>query len=325
MMTRLTHFLPPVRLVAVRTLLLALVAVSLGIASCSDVPGAGRVVVTVNSKPITYGDLMRELRARHGPGVLLDLVDEALVRQEARRRNLTLTAQEREAGLARAAARVGSMADLEFKLKQAGIPLEAYRAGIDTDLLLDKIALQEVKVTEAEVAAYYREHLNTFQRGPRVRARMMFFRDKTSAENILGVLHMPGADFAGLARELSEDEVTKPKGGDMGFFERGDYAGAISDAAFSLKPGEISGVIQSPDGYVILRVEDTRPAGPLTLEEVRRDLYVRLQGEKLQPARSDWLLKARKAAPMEIPDKTLREALKARLSHPKPIPVPGEL
>ena len=305
--------------------LLLAAAASLGIGSCGDVPDANRVVATVNGKPITYGQFVHELERSRGAAALMDLIDEILIRTEAERRKLTLTQQEKDAGLERAAARVGSMRDLEIQLQRRGIPMEAYRRQIETDLLLDKIALQETKVSDEEVLAYYKSHRDEFKRGPRVKARMMLFKDKSSAEAVLDALKDPGADFAGLASSLSEDDATKANGGDMGYFERNDYAPAISDAAFKLKPGQISGLIEGPDGWVILKVEDRKPAGPLPFAEVKEQIRQRLVHDKQQQVRDQWLLAARKKAKLTITDKELQEAVTALLGTVKPLPLPGQL
>ena len=131
-----------------QALAITLSIASLGIASCTETPDAGRVVATVNGEPITYGQLMDELERKHGPKALLKLVDEQLVADAAAQKGIALSQAERDAGLERAAARVGSMADLEARLKQSGIPMEAYRKEIDTETLMDRIAASEVKVTD---------------------------------------------------------------------------------------------------------------------------------------------------------------------------------
>jgi parvulin-like peptidyl-prolyl isomerase len=154
---------------------------------------------------------------------------------------------------------------------------------------------------------------------------MMLFRDKASAAAVLDALKQPGADFAGLAKGLSEDESTKGQGGDMGCFERADYAKVISDVAFSMKPGETSGLVQGPDGFVILRALDRKPAGPLGLDEVRGEIRQRLQSDQQQQVRNQWLVSARKAARLEIPDKKLKEGVQSRLETTKSMPMPGEL
>jgi len=308
-----------------QALAITLSIASLGIASCTETPDAGRVVATVNGEPITYGQLMDELERKHGPKALLKLVDEQLVADAAEQKRIALSQAERDAGLERAAARVGSMTDLEARLKQSGIPMEAYRKEIDTDTLMDRIAASEVKVTDDEVAQYYEKEKAQFQRGPRVKARLMLFRDKRSAEAVLEALQSPEADFAGLAKALSEDDATRDEGGDMGYFERGDYAVAISDAAFKLEPGKTSGIIEAPDGWVIIKVEDRKPAGPMDFDEVKQQIRQRLERERRPEAREKWLLAARKAAKLEIGRKDLKAAVEAQIKQVEPPPMPGEL
>lgn len=305
---------------------LAAALVLAGIASCGDGQDGSRVIVTVNGKPITYGELLDELQRKHGPIALLDLVDEAVIRAEAQRREIGVSPQELEVGLGRAAARVGSLADLRLKLERAGIPMESYERKIETDLMLDKIIAQQVEVGADEISAYYEANKDEFRRGPRVRARMiMLFGDRSNAEAVREALGDPEADFAGLAKSLSEDEATRDAGGDMGYFEKGDYAPEIAEVAFSLKPGEISDIIKAPDGWVILKVEDTAPAGPLSLEEVGEQIRHRLAREKQGELRGTWLLEARKQARLRVTNRDLREAVRARMETPRLPPLPGEL
>lgn len=305
---------------------LAAVLVLSGIASCGEGPDVSRVVVTVNGKPITYGELLDELQSKHGPIALLDLIDEAVIRAEAQRREITISPQQREVGLGRAAARVGSLADLRLKLERSGIPMEAYERKIETDLMLDRIIAQQVEVGAEEISAYYEANRDDFRRGPRVRARMiMLFGDRSNAEAVRDALSDPEADFAGLAKSLSEDEATRDAGGDMGYFERGDYAPEISEAAFNLKPGEISDIIKAPDGWVMLKVEETVAAGPLSLDEVQDQIRHRLARQKQEELRSTWLVDARKRARLRITNRDLREAVRARMETPVLPPLPGEL
>jgi foldase protein PrsA len=299
---------------------------TLGMASCGEqTTDAGRVVARVNGKDLTYGQLVERIEQTRGPSVLLDMIDQTLIQQEAQRRGLSLTENERQAGLDRAAARVGSMVDLKTRLRRSGIPLEAYQQKIEFDLLLDKIALQDAKVTDAEVTAFYREHRDEYRRGERVRARMMLFGDKGSAEAVAEALASPGADFAGLAKTLSEDSTTAGQGGDMGWIERDDYAKPITDAAFSLKPGATSGIIKAPDGWVILKVEARRAPGVVPLAEMKAQIRQRMQIERLEEVRMHWLTEARKAAKLDVRDPQLSSGVQAILDSVPPPPMPGEL
>lgn len=305
--------------------LVVLAAAPLGMASCGEVPDGSRVVARVNGKEITRGELLQEAEKLHGAEILLRLLDEQIIGNEAAKRGIALTPEEQKAGLDRAAARVGSMKDLEMQLQNAGIPLEAYQRKVDTDLLLDRIALEEAKVTDAEVEAYYDGHKKDFARGPRARARLMLFSDQASAEAVAEALKSPEADFAGLAKSLSEDGATASQGGDTGYFEEKDYAPAISHLAFDLPIGATSDVVKGPDGWVIVRVEDRKPAGVLGLDEVRDQIRQLLTRQKQEQVRGEWLVNARKAAQIKVRDRDLEAPVKALIEQ-QPLPaLPGQL
>ena len=79
------------------------------------------------------------------------------------------------------------------------------------------------------------------------------------AESLLVQLRH-GADFETLARRFSNDPGTKDRGGDLGWFRRGMMVQAFDRVAFSLRPGEISNVVESPFGYHIIKVDQVQPA-----------------------------------------------------------------
>lgn len=315
----------PARRAVAAGFMLLVALLPLGMASCGDDTDAGRVVASVNGEEITYGELLRELESRQGPIALMDLIDEAIIRQEAAKLGIALSEEDKRLGLERAAARVGSMADLKARLRETSIPLEAYQRNVETELLHDRIARAQVTVTDDEISRYYEANKKEFERGPRARARMMLFTDRGSAEAVAEVLKDPEADFAGLARSLSEDAATGPEGGDMGYFERDDYAPAISDAAFELEPGKLSGIIEVPDGWVILQVMDRKPAGPLALDEVKDQIRQRLMQDKQESVRGQWLVEARKDTKVRIRNRDLRKEFESRIEVLKSPPMPGQL
>ncbi len=86
---------------------------------------------------------------------------------------------------------------------------------------------------------------------------------------VLRKAQAPGADFAALAKEFSEDPGSKESGGDLGWFERGRMVKEFEEAVFAMQPGEVKGPVRSQFGYHIILLEGKRPARQKPLSEVR--------------------------------------------------------
>lgn len=301
--------------------LLAAVTLSF-LAACTPAEQDKRLVATINGQKITVGDLLTKLRRNRGPSVLVEMMDTRLVLAAAAQQGLEVDDDEMRVRLQRAISEVGSEADFEARLDTMKITREKFMERLRVDLLLDKLTRAEMRIHEQEVKDFYREHRREFRRGERVKARMMLFDSREDADTVHEALQQPGSDFAGLARALSTDPATKDRGGDMGYFERADYAGEISDVAFALEVGQLSAVFEAPDGYCILKVEDRKRADTQPLSEVAEEIRARIMVAKLPSARGEWILKVRQAASITIADQELREStLEVLLHAPPPQPV----
>ncbi len=100
--------------------------------------------------------------------------------------------------------------------------------------------------TQLEVEQYLSAHPDLNPRNYRVKAEEVLKRARA------------GENFDALARQYSEDETSKVRGGDIGWFGRGEMVKSFEDAAFSLKPGEISGVVESSFGYHVIKLDERR-------------------------------------------------------------------
>ena len=136
---------------------------------------------------------------------------------------------------------------------------------------LEKEVVGKIEVSDKDVELYYKMHSEEFGSPEMVRVRHILIsapktvsddekkKARAKAEEILKRIR-DGASFEKLAAEMSDDTGSKNKGGDIGFFQKGRMVPEFEKAAFSLKKGELSDVIETSFGYHILKLEDRKEA-----------------------------------------------------------------
>jgi parvulin-like peptidyl-prolyl isomerase len=127
--------------------------------------------------------------------------------------------------------------DLQIKLEQARILAQTYA---------QEQLTAKMKATDQEIDAYITQHPD-----------LDIKRLKTKGEDLLKRVRA-GEDFGKLAQEFSTDPGSKEKGGDLGWFTQGTMVPEFEKAAFALKPGEISDLVESPFGYHIIKLEERK-------------------------------------------------------------------
>ena len=143
--------------------------------------------------------------------------------------------------------------------------------------------LPEVTVSEEDLQKFYQRHLDRFDIQEKVRVAHIFFHvpanaddeaRATTLEKAKEVLNkaQSGEDFAALAKQYSEDPESAQTGGELGQFGRGSLNPNLERAAFALKNGEISNLVQTTVGYHILKVLDHTQAALRPLEEVKAEV-----------------------------------------------------
>lgn len=146
--------------------------------------------------------------------------------------------------------------------------------------------------TDEEISSWYDAHVaDRFTRQAEVRARHVLVKVDEDADaatreaarkKIEGLRKQvqDGASFEKVAREHSEDLGTAAQGGELGFFSRGRMVKPFEDAVFSLKPGEMSGIVETPFGYHLVQVEEVRDEKKRTLVEVRDEVVSEIRKER---------------------------------------------
>ncbi|MFL6350853.1 MAG: peptidylprolyl isomerase [Bryobacteraceae bacterium] len=147
--------------------------------------------------------------------------------------------------------------------------------------------VQSATVSDDQLRKEYQENLDSYRLPDRVKVRHILIKTqgkpkedaaklKVKAEDILKQLQH-GGDFAELAKKNSEDPGSGAKGGELGWIVRGQTVPNFEKTAFSLKPGELSGLVETEYGYHIIQVEDKQTGHLQTFEEVRPQLLADAQ------------------------------------------------
>ncbi|MCC7418113.1 MAG: peptidyl-prolyl cis-trans isomerase [Acidobacteria bacterium] len=154
---------------------------------------------------------------------------------------------------------------------------------IDVDQLRKAIT-----IPPADVERAYNENIDQYKTPEQVRASHILLKTdgkddaavKAEAEKILAEAKAPNADFAALARKYSEDEGSKANGGDLDYFSQGQMVPEFDQAAFSMQPGQISGLVKTQFGYHIIKVTDRKAGSTRPLDEVRPQIVDQLSYER---------------------------------------------
>ncbi|MDA8105533.1 MAG: peptidylprolyl isomerase [Nitrospiraceae bacterium] len=176
---------------------------------------------------------------------------------------------------------------------------------------LAQVVTKNITVSDRDILDYYTANKEKFAVPEQVRARHILVKvspkatdeEKKKAREKIEALReraLKGEDFAALAEEYTDDPGTKKRGGDTGYFSRGKMVKPFEEAAFSLKPGEISNIVETRFGYHIIKVEDHKAAGTMSLDEAKKSIEEYLVSELKNKKALEFIQKVEEKAKMEI-------------------------
>ncbi|MDT7809474.1 MAG: foldase protein PrsA [Acidobacteriota bacterium] len=271
-------------------------------------------------------------------GVVSELIDRELIRLETERRNLRPDAARVDVEESRAVEQLGGEEKFKEYLAARRLTreefMETVRAPLYGELLRGELG-KDLKVTDAEVKAFYEAHKRDaeFQLPERVAVSHILVaarpalverqlreekgldgealqkavsdemaRRRARAEELRRRLgsHPCEADFAALARTDSDDAGTRERGGSLGLLQRGSHPKEFDDAAFALKSGELSAVVQTEFGFHVIKATAHEPARPLTYEEAAPEIQRRLSAGREAETLKAWLISARRVAHIRV-------------------------
>ena len=252
------------------------------LAACSG----GGAVATVNGEPINRSAFEDKLEASPGArNTLQQMVQETLILQYAKSNNITVTDDEinkREDDL-KANFPNGSWDEM---LKARGLTEADVKEALREQIILDKALAKDVTITPAQIQQYFNKNHAAFDKPEEVKARHILVKDLATANKVEAALKS-GQNFADVAKQYSTDPGSKDKGGELGYFRRGQMVPAFDKVAFTLPVGAISPPVKSPFGYHIIQVEARTPGQKATLanstERIKEMLQQQQEAPLIQP------------------------------------------
>jgi foldase protein PrsA len=177
------------------------------------------------------------------------------------------------------------------ELRSQRLTEEEYRKSLETKMLVEQLGdkiTANVTANADEAESFYLTHKQLFSHSLMVHVAHILLETEGQARMVAEQARGE-SDFARLAKSLSQDLATRDNGGDLGWIEQGTADPAIEQAAFSLVPGQVSGVVKAGDGYHVLKVLERREAYTPPFSDVKDQAISMLMNKKKEEKFSDWL------------------------------------
>jgi peptidyl-prolyl cis-trans isomerase SurA len=297
-----------------------------------------KVVAVVNDEVITLSEVeeeatrMYQALAKESSGQALvnslaeareatlnGLIDRRLISQRAKSTNTTVSDEELAAAVDTTRNRANlSPAEFKNKLERSGLTEEMFRKQLREQVLQSKLVSYDVRakivVTDEMIRDYYNERYSAsaaqgsfyllqmgFLVNPEITDPEKLKEEKAKtrkrAEQALALVRKGEEEFKALAKKIS-DLPSAADGGDLGILKLDDMAPAMSNAVAPLKPGEVSGIVETSDGYQFFKVlsEKEGAASASSYEPLKEEIREKLHEEKLKAAYSEWVKQLRESA-----------------------------
>src|SRR5215467_2208469 len=262
-------------------------------------PAHADQIVAGGQKDVLRGLIDRELLLEKGKELGITADTELIKRLDEMRKQMKLD----------------SMEDLEKAAQTQGGSFEDFEDNMRTEIITQQVIQREVgsrmNISKEEEEKFYQLHKSDLARPESVKiSEILISTDqagndqqkldaaKAKAEEVLKQVRA-GGDFAEIAKKESQDP-SAAQGGDLGDFERGKLAKQLEDETFAMKKGDVSDVIRTKQGFVILKVTDHTMPGVPAFHDVEPRIEQAVYMQKLQPALREYLKKLREDAFIDV-------------------------
>jgi peptidyl-prolyl cis-trans isomerase C len=259
-------------------------------------------------------DMMPELRKM----ILENLIDRELLYQQSRKKGISVKDAEVNEQLDRIKQQYPNEQAFKESMEEDHLNEDSLKSGIRMNMAVQKFVDKEfegnTEVSEAEAKAFYEGNPQYFTQPEVIRVSEILIKvdpradaaKKQEARKKIEDVQkrvQKGEDFATLAKEASQS-TSAAKGGDLGMVPRGRMPKAFDDAAFSLKPGEVSGIVETELGFQLIKVYEKTPEKAVPFKEVEEKIRQHLANQKLTQKVNEYLNEVKKTAKIErIPTK----------------------
>jgi peptidyl-prolyl cis-trans isomerase C len=246
--------------------------------------------------------------------IITQLTSAELLYQGAQKLEIKDLDSQIEAKMSQGKKRFKSEQEFEKAIKEMNITPAELKEYTRRDVLISNFIqstiVSKIKVSEDEIKKFYDQNIDKFKKDETVKASHILIgidskstdADKKKAREKAEKLRKEiagGADF----NELAKGNSTCPssqQGGDLGYFGKGQMVPEFEKAAFSMKKGDVSDVVETKFGFHIIKVTDKKSAETIELKDAKPRLEDFLKGQKVNAAVNEYLADARKKAKIEV-------------------------
>ena len=300
-------------------------------AMAADKAPAGDKAAVVNGVVITRAQYDKEIEvhlqrvARQGrqmseeqltklkKDILDGLIEREVLYQESQKAGIKVSDEKVNEQLAGIQKRFPSEEEFKKALASMNLTEDEVRTQIQRGLAIRELIEQKVAskivISDEDTKAYYDKNPQLFKQPEQVKASHILIKVEPTADEAAKAAARKkiqdiqqklkdGGDFAALAREYSEGP-SGAKGGDLGYFSRGQMVKPFEDTAFAMKPGEVSDLVETRFGYHLMKVYEMKPEQTLAYGDVKDKIAQRLKQEKIETEANLYVQNLKKDAKVE--------------------------
>ena len=245
--------------------------------------------------------------------ILDSLIEREVLYQQSQKSGIQVSDQKVDDQLAGIKKRFPNETEYKNALSKMNLSEDEVKAQIKRGLsireLIDQQITSKVVITDEESKAYYDKNPQMFKQQEQIKASHILIKvdakadDAKKAEARKKIEEVQqklkdGGDFAALAKEYSEGP-SSAKGGDLGYFRRGQMVKPFEEAALALKPNEVSDIVETRFGYHLIIVYDNKPEQTLAYADVKDKIIQRMKQEKIEKEAVQYVDKLKKDAKLE--------------------------